>query len=53
MLQFLMVQLSPILTYFPILAAGPILQFLPIITGPVTKESLEISVFFQTMSSAD
>jgi len=45
-LQFCKIQLSPTLTYGPILTAGPILQFLPIITGPVTKESLDISVPF-------
>ena len=31
MLQFFKIQLSPMLVYFPIRTAGPILQFLPII----------------------
>ena len=43
-LQFFKIQLSPTEMYGPNLTAGPILQFLPIIAGPVTKESLEISV---------
>ena len=45
-LQFCKIQLSPTLTYGPTLTEGPIFQFLPIITGPVTKESWDISVFF-------
>ena len=44
--QFFIFELSPTLTYGPILAEGPITQFSPIIVGPFTNESLEIVEFF-------
>ncbi len=44
--QFCRIVLSPTLTYGPSLTAGPIVQFLPIITGPTTTESWDIVEFF-------
>ena len=48
-LQFSKIQSSPMLTYGPNFTAFPILQFLPMITGPIIEESCEISALLPTM----